>query len=40
MKSICVYSVTGKTRVKDTEKKIFGLLCFTEIIEFVEEFCL
>lgn len=31
---ICVYSVTGKTRVNETGEESFGLLCFAEIMEF------
>lgn len=31
---ICVYSVTGKTRVNDTGEETFGLLCFARIEEF------
>ncbi len=34
MKPICVYSVTGKTRVNETGEESFGLLCFAEITEF------
>lgn len=34
IKPICVYSVTGKTRVNDTGEESFGLLCAAEIIEF------
>ena len=34
---ICVYSVTGKTRVNDTGEESFGLLCFAEITEFAKE---
>lgn len=34
IKPICVYSVTGKTRVNDTGEETFGLLCFAEITEF------
>lgn len=34
IKPICVYSVTGKTRVNDTGEESFGLLCFAEIMEF------
>lgn len=37
IKPICVYSVTGKTRVNDTGEESFGLLCFAEIIEFSRE---
>ena len=33
MKPLCVYSVTGKTKVNDT----FGLLCYAEITEFATE---
>ena len=36
-KPICVYSVTGKTRVNDTGEETFGLLCFAEITEFAKE---
>lgn len=31
---ICVYSVTGKTRVNVTGEESFGLLCFAEIMDF------
>lgn len=34
MKPLCVYSVTGKTRVNETGEETFGLLCFAEIMEF------
>lgn len=34
---ICVYSVTGKTRVNETGEESFGLLCFAEIMEFSGE---
>ena len=37
IKPICVYSVTGKTRVNDTGEETFGLLCFAEITEFAKE---
>ena len=37
VKPICVYSVTGKTRVNDTGEETFGLLCFAEITEFAKE---
>ena len=37
IKPICVYSVTGKTRVNDTGEETFGLLCFAEITEFEKE---
>ena len=37
IKPICVYSVTGKTRVNATGEKTFGLLCFAEISEFAKE---
>ena len=37
IKPICVYSVTGKTRVNDTGEETFGLLCFSEITEFAKE---
>ena len=36
IKPICVYSVTGKTRVNDTGEETFGLLYFAEITEFDE----
>ena len=36
IKPICVYSVTGKTRVNDTGEESFGLLCFAEITEFAK----
>lgn len=31
---ICVYSVTGKTKVNETGEESFGLLCFAEIMGF------
>lgn len=34
IKPLCVYSVTGKTRVNETGEESFGLLCFAEIEEF------
>ncbi len=34
LKPLCVYSVTGKTRVNETGEESFGLLCFAEITEF------
>lgn len=34
IKSICVYSVTGKNSVNETGEETFGLLCFAEIREF------
>jgi 8-oxo-dGTP pyrophosphatase MutT (NUDIX family) len=34
IKPLCVYSVTGKTRVNETGEETFGLLCFAEIMEF------
>lgn len=37
LKPICVYSVTGKTRVSNTGEETFGLLCFAEITEFSGE---
>lgn len=37
IKPICVYSVTGKTRVNNTGEETFGLLCFAEIMEFAKE---
>lgn len=37
IKPICVYSVTGKTRVNDTGEETFGLLCFAEITDFAKE---
>ena len=37
MKPLCVYSVTGKTRVNDTGEESFGLLCYAEITEFATE---
>lgn len=37
IKPICVYSVTGKTRVNDNGEETFGLLCFAEITEFAKE---
>lgn len=37
IKPICVYSVTGKTRVNNTGEETFGLLCFAEITEFAKE---
>ena len=37
IKPICVYSVTGKTRVNATGEETFGLLYFAEISEFAKE---
>ena len=37
MKPLCVYSVTGKTRVNDMGEESFGLLCYAEITEFATE---
>lgn len=37
IKPICVYSVTGKTRVNDTGEESFGILYFAEITEFAKE---
>ena len=37
MKPLCVYSVTGKTRVNDTGEESYGLLCYAEITEFATE---
>ncbi len=37
IKPICVYSVTGKTRVNAAGEETFGLLCFAEISEFAKE---
>lgn len=34
---ICVYSVTGKTRVNETGDESFGMLYFAEIKEFEQE---
>lgn len=34
LRPLCVYSVTGKTRVNETGRESFGLLCFAEITEF------
>lgn len=34
IKPICVYSVTGKNSVNETDEETFGLLCFAEIAEF------
>lgn len=31
---VCVYSVTGKTRVNEIGEETFGLLCFAEITKF------
>lgn len=33
---ICVYSVTGKTRVNDSGGESFGMLCYADIAEFGE----
>lgn len=37
IKPVCVYSVTGKTRVNDTGEESFGGLYFAEISEFAKE---
>lgn len=34
---LCVYSVTGKNRVNETGEESFGLLCFAEIEDFLDE---
>ena len=34
IKPVCVYSVTGKTRVNETGEETFGLLCYADISEF------
>lgn len=34
---ICVYSVTGKTRVNETGEETFGLLCYAEILAFSDK---
>ena len=34
LEPLCVYSVTGKTRVNENGEESFGLLCFAEIFEF------
>lgn len=34
IRPVCVYSVTGKTRVNETGEETFGLLCYAEISEF------
>ena len=36
IKPVCVYSVTGKTRVNDTGEESFGGLYFAEISEFAK----
>ncbi len=35
--SVCVYSVTGKTRVNETGEESFGMLYYAEITEFEKE---
>ena len=37
IKPICVYSVTGKTRVNNTGEETFGMLYFAEITDFAKE---
>ena len=37
IKPICVYSVTGKTRVNDSGEETFGMLYFADITMFEEE---
>jgi len=37
IKPICVYSVTGKTRVNEAGGETFGLLCSAEITEFADK---
>lgn len=34
LKPLCIYSVTGKTRLNETGEESFGLLCCAEITEF------
>lgn len=35
--SICIYSVTGKSRVNESDEESFGMLYFAEIREFEKE---
>jgi 8-oxo-dGTP diphosphatase len=37
IKPICVYSVTGKTRVNETGEESFGMLYFANIYSFEKE---
>lgn len=37
LKPLCVYSVTGRTRVNETGEESFGLLCFAEITRFSDK---
>lgn len=37
IKPICVYSVTGKTRVSNDGEETYGLLCVAEITKFLGE---
>lgn len=37
IKPVCVYSVTGKTRVNETGEESFGMLYYTEISAFEKE---
>ena len=37
MKPLCVYSVTGKTRVNDTGEETYGMLYFADITKFETE---
>lgn len=37
MKQICVYSVTGKTRVNESGEETFGMLYYADIIKFDKE---
>lgn len=37
MTPVCVYSVTGKTRVNETGDESYGMLYFAEITKFEEE---
>lgn len=37
IKQVCVYSVTGKTRVNETGEESFGMLYFAEITQFSDK---
>ena len=37
LEPVCVYSVTGRTRVVDDEKETFGMLYFSDITTFEKE---
>lgn len=39
IESVCIYSVTGKTRVSESGEENFGMLYYAEIKDFDKELC-